>query len=631
MPLRWVIERLLAKEPAERYDSTRDLYRELKQIRDRLSVTTSASAVRAAGGASTRAGSAARRRLLLQIGLAASLGAGLAALLIRPAPADLSAYKFTPIARAEAMELFPAWSPDGKSIAYTAQINGINQIFTKTLGALDVDAAQLTHASASCDQPFWLPDSAIIYYSSRGDLWAVPASGGTPELIMDNAAAPALHPDGKTLVFQRDGNTWVGSLRGGRPRKLEQAPRGVETTPPFMLMKFSPDGSRLAVRAAGEFWIVPFPSGTPRNLGPAGQYGASWFPDNRHLVIAGLPPRFLAILDTTNGSRRVIYSATESVLNPSVSPDGKRIAFSAGAVEWNVLEISLPDGRVHTMVGGGVWALQPEWAPSGTHYLLSRAVTGEDRVIEDRSAMEGFSRRVVDEPPGGNDFAAKPRWAPGGTRFLFVQHAGGRQQLAIANASGGGFTPLAELNSEEAYAWSPDGQWVVFTRVEGGKEQLVKMRPLPKATPMVLANAAPAVTTYDMIQWSPTGDWIAYPSAAGMDMISPDGHTARKLTARKLLAFAFSKDGAQVYGVVRSTAGQGPQWRLDAIDVKTGADKMLAPLDLPASTNAIAGFSLHPDGKRFLTSIAKWPYDIWMLEGFDQPKQTTWLDRLQRR
>jgi len=61
--------------------------------------------------------------------------------------------------------------------------------------------------------------------------------------------------------------------------------------------------------------------------------------------------------------------------------------------------------------------------------------------------------------------------------------------------------------------------------------------------------------------------------------------------------------------------------------VKTGADKMLASLDLPASANGIDGFSLHPDGKRFLTSIAKWPYDIWMLEGFDQPKQVTWLDR----
>lgn len=45
---------------------------------------------------------------------------------------------------------------------------------------------------------------------------------------------------------------------------------------------------------------------------------------------------------------------------------------------------------------------------------------------------------------------------------------------------------------------------------------------------------------------------------------------------------------------------------------------MLAPVELPASAESIAGFSLHPDGKRFLTSIAKWPYDIWILEGWDR-------------
>ena len=57
---------------------------------------------------------------------------------------------------------------------------------------------------------------------------------------------------------------------------------------------------------------------------------------------------------------------------------------------------------------------------------------------------------------------------------------------------------------------------------------------------------------------------------------------------------------------------------------------MLAPLDLPASTDGVARFSLHPDGNRFLTSIAKWPYDIWMLEGFDQMPGKTWLGRLLR-
>jgi eukaryotic-like serine/threonine-protein kinase len=115
-PLRWIIERLLAKEPAERYDSTRDLYRELRQVRDRLSESVSGRTLPAPARQS-------KKRLLPGIGLLTAglaLNLGLAALLIRPAPPDLAAYKFTPISRDEATERYPVWSPDGKSIAYTA-------------------------------------------------------------------------------------------------------------------------------------------------------------------------------------------------------------------------------------------------------------------------------------------------------------------------------------------------------------------------------------------------------------------------------------------------------------------------------------------------------------------------------
>ena len=149
-------------------------------------------------------------------------GAGIAALLIRPQPADLSAYKFTPFSREEATERSPAWSPDGKSIAYAASIHGISQVFTKALGA--PDAAQLTHASEDCGVPFWSPDGATIYYSSRSSgaiaLWAVGASGGTPRLVMEKASAAGLHPDGKTLVFERDGRIWASSLQGGAPKRV---------------------------------------------------------------------------------------------------------------------------------------------------------------------------------------------------------------------------------------------------------------------------------------------------------------------------------------------------------------------------------------------------------------------------
>src|SRR5579863_7554848 len=176
-------------------------------------------------------------------------GAGIAALLTRPQPADLSAYKFTPIVREEATERSPAWSPDGKSIAYTASIHGISQVFTKALGA--PDAAQLTHASEDCGAPFWSPDGATIYYSCRSSggiaLWAIGASGGTTRLVMEKASSAGLHPDGKTLVFERDGGIWASSLQGGAPREFWRSPSvGLNFSISPLSLKFAPDGSRLA-------------------------------------------------------------------------------------------------------------------------------------------------------------------------------------------------------------------------------------------------------------------------------------------------------------------------------------------------------------------------------------------------
>jgi hypothetical protein len=126
-----------------------------------------------------------------------------------------------------------------------------------------------------------------------------------------------------------------------------------------------------------------------------------------------------------------------------------------------------------------------------------------------------------------------------------------------------------------------------------------------------------------------TGEWILYPSVDGVSLASPDGKSRRTLTTRKFTAYGFSKSGEQVIGVFQNTAPDHAEWELYSVDVKTGAEKRLAALDLPPNVGEVAGFSLHPDGKRFATSIARWPYDIWMLEGFDQQK--SWLDRLLRR
>ncbi len=377
---------------------------------------------------------------------------------------------------------------------------------------------------------------------------------------------------------------------------------------------------------------MPYPSGAPRKLDTGGivSQAPSWFPDSRHLAIAARNraggTSTLSILDVTGGTRRTIASAPSGFSTPSVSRDGKRIAYSAGQFGWDVLEISIPNGEVRTLVSGGV-SNNPDWAPSGTHFIYSVPV-GEGMGIQDRQAgEEGFSRRLVEA-----EAAREPRWSPDGKRFVFYTESKATSKLTLVNASGGGSVLLDSTRSGTLtrMSWSPDGQSIAYIRFVSGKPDLAKIRAIPGAAPEVLANARPKPWLYSAVLWSPAGDWIAYPAADGINLISPDGKSTRKLTARKFQAYSFSKDGSQLYGIFKNITGQGAQWQLYSTNVNTGAERSLAPIDLPASADGISGFSIHPDGKRFLTSIAKFPFDIWMLEGFDLPRPKTWLDRLLR-
>ena len=139
-------------------------------------------------------------------------------------------------------------------------------------------------------------------------------------------------------------------------------------------------------------------------------------------------------------------SAPNGFPEPSVSPDGKRIAYAAGQFGWDVLEISIPNGEVRTLVSGGI-SRTPDWAPSGTHFIFS-IPTGEGAGIVDRQAgVEGFSRRLGDA--SGND----PQWSPDGGRFVFYREADRIGRLMLANAAGGGVVVLDSIQSGTT-AWN---------------------------------------------------------------------------------------------------------------------------------------------------------------------------------
>src|SRR5262249_42935689 len=104
-PLRWAIERCLAKEPRQRYESTTDLARELRTLRDRLGEF--ASAVDASSAAVPR-----RRRLAVAIAGGALAAATIGAIVLRGAVGEtgFDRYRFTPFATDAGYQSSPAWS-----------------------------------------------------------------------------------------------------------------------------------------------------------------------------------------------------------------------------------------------------------------------------------------------------------------------------------------------------------------------------------------------------------------------------------------------------------------------------------------------------------------------------------------
>jgi Tol biopolymer transport system component len=295
-----------------------------------------------------------------------SAGCILTLFLTPPSGLDLSQYKFAPLAPGQAEERYPAWSPDGKSIAYAARVHRVLQIFTRGVGSSD--AAQLTKASADCSYPFWSPDGESIYYTTvEHKLWTVPVSGGAEQLILEHVDAAAIHPDGETLAFLRDDKLWLTALHGG-PAK-EFWPRPLSRTTLSTSMRFSPGGSYLAFDN-GIVWLIPYPSGEPRKLytgqegaSGAGVVGASWFPDNLSLLVIRQGTTYALIrLDIRDGSRQTLYSTGSALYSASISPNGKRIAYSVGDYGWNVVEVGLADGTVHTLIETGGTNISPDWA-----------------------------------------------------------------------------------------------------------------------------------------------------------------------------------------------------------------------------------------------------------------------------
>jgi Tol biopolymer transport system component len=191
----------------------------------------------------------------------------------------------------------PAWSPDGKRIAFRDRRSGYDQI--DVMDADGKNAVQLTRDKQAHTAPSWAPDGGTIVFSRSvgvtkpNQICTTDAKDGSGLAVLSAADdyCPVLSPDGKTVAFvaARDGKYWLYTMAadGTGAERLADQPVCSTGTPPA----WSPDGARVAATLEDgegyELYLIKPGTGKQTALTRFGKGKTarcpSWSPDGRRL------------------------------------------------------------------------------------------------------------------------------------------------------------------------------------------------------------------------------------------------------------------------------------------------------------------------------------------------------------
>jgi alpha-tubulin suppressor-like RCC1 family protein len=267
--------------------------------------------------------------------------------------------------------------PSTTSIAFTSTRDGQ---FNPEIYAINSDGSgltRLTSSPASDVSPAWSPDGRQIAFASGGEIYVMNADGsGQTNLTpgSDGGNNPSWSPDGHQIAFEStrgDGNTriYVMNADGSAPTQLTSA---VSSAP-----SWSPDGSRIAfVSSSAEIYVMNTDGSAPTRLTNNTDLDVSphWSPDGQRIAFTSFRDGnweiYVMNADGSAQTRLTSDSWPKSNQAPSWSPDGRQIAFTSRRDGNDEIYVMNADGSAPTrLTNNPASDAQPSWSSA----LASRA------------------------------------------------------------------------------------------------------------------------------------------------------------------------------------------------------------------------------------------------------------------
>lgn len=210
--VRELIRACLEKDKEQRFQSAKDLALALRALSGRVALTTE----------SLPAQKSATKRTPFWIAAATLvIGALGGAKLAMVANEGVEPLRVTPLTFGPASKVRPAFSPDGQSVVYTQNYNGLTELAVQTLG---LPRPVIIARGDSLFSPRWTANGAKVCYLSTRDLWCVSLAGGTPQKMLENASVFTIANKSGDAYFPRPvagkQKLFVSSPFGSAPREL---------------------------------------------------------------------------------------------------------------------------------------------------------------------------------------------------------------------------------------------------------------------------------------------------------------------------------------------------------------------------------------------------------------------------